>query len=193
MKKNIIFVITILLLFSPIRVLAEEVILSKCVDGDTAKFIFENNKEYTVRFLAVDTPETKHPKIKEELFGKEASSFTCNSLKTANKITLEYDKNSDKLDKYNRVLAWIFVDEKLLQQELVRNGLAEVAYLYGDYKYTDLLKDEETLAKVNKIGIYSDIKSKSIFDIIIDILKDIIVKTINNFINRIVKMFEYML
>ena len=193
MNKNIIFVITILLLFSPIKVLAEEVILSKCVDGDTAKFIFENNKEYTVRFLAVDTPETKHPKIKEELFGKEASSFTCNSLKTANKITLEYDKNSDKLDKYNRVLAWIFVDEKLLQQELVRNGLAEVAYLYNDYKYTDLLKDEETIAKVNKIGIYSDIKSKSIFDIIIDILKDIIVKTINNFINRIVKMFEYML
>lgn len=193
MKKHIIYLLIITILLIPKNIFAEEVILSKCVDGDTAKFIFENNKEYTVRFLAVDTPETKHPKIKEELFGKEASSFTCNSLKKSKKIILEYDKNSDKFDKYNRVLAWVFIDKKLLQQELVRNGLAEVAYLYNDYKYTDLLKDEETLAKINKVGIYSNIKSKSIFDIIIDILKDIIIKTINNFINRIVKMFEYML
>ncbi|MDD3241961.1 MAG: thermonuclease family protein [Bacilli bacterium] len=191
-KNLIIFIISILFLI-PINVMGEEVKLSKCVDGDTAKFVFENKKEYTVRFLAIDTPEVKHPKVKEELFGKEASLFTCNSLKKANKIILEYDKNSDKYDKYNRVLAWIFVDNKLLQQELIRNGLAEVAYLYGDYKYTSLLKDEETLAKINKVGIYSEIKSKSIFDLLIDIIKEFIIKTINNFINRIVKVFEYMI
>ena len=84
-KNLIIFIISILFLI-PINVMGEEVKLIKCVDGDTAKFVFENKKEYTVRFLAIDTPEVKHPKVKEELFGKEASSFTCNSLKKANKI-----------------------------------------------------------------------------------------------------------
>lgn len=161
MKKKVVFLLIIFLfpgvVFASGR---EEVTLSKCVDGDTAKFII-NNKEETVRFLAVDTPETKHPTKGEEPYGKEASDYTCNRLKEGNKIELEYDDNSTKTDKYNRYLAWVFVDDNLLQAELVKNGLAEVAYLYGDYKYTDLLKDYEQTAIATKVGIHSDTDTSS--------------------------------
>ena len=161
MKKKVVFLLIIFLfpgvVFASGR---EEVTLSKCVDGDTAKFII-NNKEETVRFLAVDTPETKHPTKGEEPYGKEASDYTCNRLKEGNKIELEYDDNSTKTDKYNRYLAWIFVDDNLLQAELVKNGLAEVAYLYGDYKYTDLLKDYEQTAIATKVGMHSDTDTSS--------------------------------
>lgn len=161
MKKKVVFFLIIFLfpgiVFASGR---EEVTLSKCVDGDTAKFII-NNKEETVRFLAVDTPETKHPTKGEEPYGKEASDYTCNRLKEGNKIELEYDDNSTKTDKYNRYLAWIFVDDNLLQAELVKNGLAEVAYLYGDYKYTDLLKDYEQTAIATKVGMHSDTDTSS--------------------------------
>ena len=161
MKKKVVFLLIIFLfpgvVFASGR---EEVTFSKCVDGDTAKFII-NNKEETVRFLAVDTPETKHPTKGEEPYGKEASDYTCNRLKEGNKIELEYDDNSTKTDKYNRYLAWIFVDDNLLQAELVKNGLAEVAYLYGDYKYTDLLKDYEQTAIATKVGMYSDTDTSS--------------------------------
>ena len=102
MKKKVVFLLIIFLfpgvVFASGR---EEVTLSKCVDGDTAKFII-NNKEETVRFLAVDTPETKHSTKGEEPYGKEASDYTCNRLKEVNKIELEYDDNSTKTDKYNR-------------------------------------------------------------------------------------------
>ena len=161
MKKKVVFFLIIFLfpgiVFASGR---EEVTLSKCVDGDTAKFII-NNKEETVRFLAVDTPETKHPTKGEEPYGKEASDYTCNRLKEGNKIELEYDDNSTKTDKYNRYLAWVFVDDNLLQAELVKNGLAEVAYLYGDYKYTDLLKDYEQTAISTKVGMHSDTDTSS--------------------------------
>lgn len=161
MKKKVVFLLIIFLfpgvVFASGR---EEVTFSKCVDGDTAKFII-NNKEETVRFLAVDTPETKHPTKGEEPYGKEASDYTCNRLKEGNKIELEYDDNSTKTDKYNRYLAWIFVDDNLLQAELVKNGLAEVAYLYGDYKYTDLLKDYEQTAIATKVGMHSDTDTSS--------------------------------
>lgn len=161
MKKKVVFLLIIFLfpgvVFASGR---EEVTLSKCVDGDTAKFII-NNKEETVRFLAVDTPETKHPTKGEEPYGKEASDYTCNRLKEGNKIELEYDDNSTKTDKYNRYLAWVFVDDNLLQAELVKNGLAEVAYLYGDYKYTDLLKDYEQTAIATKVGMHSDTDTSS--------------------------------
>ena len=48
-----------------------------CVDGDTAKFLYKEEK-ITARFLAIDTPETVHPTKEEEAYGKEASKYTCN-------------------------------------------------------------------------------------------------------------------
>lgn len=129
-----------------------EVTLDKCVDGDTAWFYLDN-EEIKARFLAIDTPEST---TKKEAFGKEASDFTCNLLKNANKIEIEYDDNSDKLDKYDRHLVWVFVDDNLLQDLIIKNGLGEVEYIYGDYKYTSILEASEILAKTNRVGMWND-------------------------------------
>ena len=129
-----------------------EVNLSKCVDGDTAWFI-NDNKEIKTRFLAIDTPEST---TKVEEYGKEASDYTCSLLKNANKIEIEYDSNSNKTDKYNRHLVWVFVDGELLQKKVIKKGYAEVAYLYGDYKYTNKLEEALEVAKKNKVGMWSD-------------------------------------
>lgn len=145
----------IIMLFPFFVYAKEEVTFSSCVDGDTIKVKLDS-EEVTVRMLAVDTPESVHPKKEVEYYGKEASNYTCNLITNAKKIELEYDDNSDKYDKYKRVLAWVFVDDYLLQDELVKNGYAEVAYLYDDYKYTDLLKEHETLAKLNGVGIWDE-------------------------------------
>lgn len=161
--KKIGLIILFFIIFLPCLVNAEQkvnVTLSKCVDGDTAKFMLKN-EEITVRFLAIDTPETKHPTKGEEPYGKEASDFTCNALKSAKTIILEYDDGSDLYDKYNRHLAWVYADGVLLQESLIKNGLAKVAYLYGDYTYTKQLQNVEKVAKENKIGIWSNEVSKS--------------------------------
>lgn len=165
--KRIIVLLILFFMLMPLDVLAKEKVkLSSCVDGDTTKFIL-NNKEITVRYLAINTPEMGK---NEESYGYEASEYTCNKLKKAKKIELEYDKNSDKKDKYDRHLAWVFYDGKLLNDELVKNGLAEIKYVYGDYKYLDKLNKSEEYAKKYKKGIYSDvnnskyIKDKSLYE-----------------------------
>ena len=153
MKKIVFLFICI---FININVFANEIKVefSKCVDGDTAKFIYKN-EVITARFLAIDTPESVHPTIGEEPFGKDASNFTCNTLEKADEIVLEFDSNSDKTDKYDRYLVWVFVDGKLLQKELISKGYAEVAYLYDDYKYTEELEKAQEKANKKKIGIWS--------------------------------------
>ena len=133
-----------------------EVTLNKCVDGDTAWFNVEDEPIKT-RFLAIDTPESTN---KIEKYGKEASEFTCNILKNAKKIEIEYDPNSDKLDKYDRHLVWVFVDGELLQNIIIQNGLAEVEYIYGDYLYTHILENSEEEAKLNKVGIWENNETK---------------------------------
>lgn len=160
MKKKLYMLITILcmvLTIFPLSTLAlakKEVKLSKCVDGDTARFIL-NKEEIKARFLAIDTPESVHPTKGVEPYGKEASEYTCNALKNAKKITIEYDPGSDKTDKYKRHLVWVYVDDVLLQKTLIEKGYAKVAYLYGKYQYTEELKEVEEKAKTSKKGIWS--------------------------------------
>ena len=129
----------------------EKVAFSKCADGDTAHFVI-NNEIKKVRFLAIDTPEVD----KNDSYSKEASEYTCNALKNAKEIYLEYDSNSDKEDKYGRVLAFVYVDGILLEKSLIENGLAKVYYIYGDYAHVDELKEAESIAKEKKTGIWSE-------------------------------------
>ena len=102
-------------------------------DGDTAVFIVDG-KEVTCRFLAVDSPE-----IGEEGY-EEAKLFTRSKLSNAAKIVLELDPKSERYDKYDRLLAWIWVDDELLQAELIKYNHSVLRYLYDDYLYIDHLQ-----------------------------------------------------
>ncbi|MBP1942273.1 thermonuclease family protein [Cytobacillus luteolus] len=122
--------------------------LEKCTDGDTANFNI-NGTIYKTRFLYIDTPESTTQK---EPFGKEASEYTCNFLKQGT-IKLETD-GGDLFDKYDRLLAWVFVDGKLHQEEITKAGFVEDFYDYGTYKYEDRVIAAMSFAKTNYTGMY---------------------------------------
>ncbi len=195
--KRVVIIFFILIIF-PLTVNAErkEIEFDSCVDGDTIKAKIDGEVS-TIRFLAVDTPETVHPKKKEEPYGKEASNYTCNRVKNAKKLEIEYDPGSDKLDKYKRTLGWIYVDGSLLQKELIEHGYAKVAYIYGDYLYTNELKNVEKTIKEKKIGVWSDQtsnnkedKEKSISELITDFINDLIdeiIKSVKKTIKKEIK------
>lgn len=130
---------------------SDQVKLIECVDGDTARLNI-NGKDERVRFLAIDAPEIAHDGNPADPYGNEASDYTCKRLKTANSIRLEYE--AEKTDKFGRVLAWVFVDDKLLNEEVVSKGLAKVAYLYDKYKYTPQIQKAERSAKNSKLNIW---------------------------------------
>lgn len=155
MKKFIMFFLCLFICICSVNADRVEVTLNACVDGDTAWFNL-NGEKTKFRFLGIDTPESVHPKKSVELYGKDASEYTCNILTNANKIEIEYDEESDKTDKYDRHLAWIWVDNILLEQSLISIGYAQVAYIYGDYKYTSDLCLEQEKAISNKEGIWAN-------------------------------------
>ena len=199
MRKIYLIIILTVILFSPIFVQAKElkVTFNSCIDGDTAKFN-DGTEIMKVRFLAIDTPETKSTKTSVEPYGKEASDYTCAKITNAKTIILEFDDNSDLKDKYDRYLAWVFVDENLLQKDLVTKGYAEVAYLYGDYKYTPELELAEDYAKTHKVGIWGEYQEEVdyyqylIVLVIISLLFMFIFskKQRKRIINQIVKIIE---
>lgn len=130
--------------------------LDECVDGDTAWFIIRGKRE-KVRFLGIDAPESVHPNGVIEEYGIDASDYTCDMLKNAHYIYLEYDSNSDRYDKYDRVLGWVFVDNNNLSELLLSKGYAQVKYIYGDYKYVDRLCKVQEEAYHNHLGIWNSV------------------------------------
>ena len=195
--KKVVIIFFILIIF-PLNINAErkKIIFDSCVDGDTIKAKIDGEIS-TIRFLAIDTPETVHPKKKAEPYGKEASEYTCSKVKSAKKLEIEYDPGSDKLDKYKRTLGWIYVDDSLLQKELIEHGYAKVAYIYGDYLYTNELKHIEENVKEKKIGLWGKTNTtvdtdddKSFFELISDFIDDFIdefIKSIKKTIKKEIK------
>ncbi len=123
------------------------------IDGDTIKVTIGNQTE-TIRLLLIDTPESVHPTKPVQPFGKEASNYLKEMLPNGTKIELEYDVN--KHDKYDRLLAYIWLDGKMMNEVLVEKGFARVAYIYEpNTKYETRLKKVEETAKKEKIGIWS--------------------------------------
>ena len=124
------------------------------IDGDTTVLEIDG-KIQKVRFLLVDTPETVKPKTKVQPYGLEASERTKELLSTASEITFEYD-DGDRTDRYGRTLGYIFVEGTLIQEMLVREGLARVAYVREpNTKYLLQLEKAQEKAKSQSLGIWS--------------------------------------
>ena len=102
-------------------------------DGDTAVFYVEELGKLEVRFIGVDSPE------KEEEGYDEAKDYTNKVLGNAMKIVLEMEPNGDQYDRYDRLLAWVWTDDQLLQAKLIENNHARIRYLEDNYLYSEYL------------------------------------------------------
>jgi len=128
--------------------------LVKAVDGDTISVMFEGKKE-SVRMLLVDTPETSHPKLGVQPFGPEAKAFTKDLVEQAGKLELEFDIGPNR-DKYNRLLGYVYADGKMVQEALLEQGLARVAYIYPpNVRYVDKFNDLQRISREKALGIWS--------------------------------------
>jgi micrococcal nuclease len=102
------------------------------VDGDT--LLLANGAR--VRLIGADTPETVRPNHPVEPFGPEASQFTREMLAAAgNRVRLEFDGPAK--DRYGRFLAVVWVDGRMLNEELLRRGLAR---LRTEFRFSPPLK-----------------------------------------------------
>ncbi|MEC1546830.1 thermonuclease family protein [Bacillus rugosus] len=128
-----------------------DVTLDKVVDGDTIKVRYNGNID-TVRYLLIDTPETKKPDSCVQPYGEDASKRN-KELVSSGKLQLEFDKG-DRRDKYGRLLAYVYADGKSVQETLLKEGLARIAFVYEpNTKYIDQFTKDEQVAKSEKLLI----------------------------------------
>jgi len=124
----------------------------RVVDGDTIQVKFLSGKIEKVRLIGIDTPETVHPNKPVEYFGKQASNYTKRHLE-GKQIKLTYDWN--RRDRYGRLLAYIWVNGKLFNNQIIREGYAH-AYLKYPFKdkYMKMFRESEQYARNHKLGLW---------------------------------------
>ncbi|PHC84909.1 thermonuclease [Bacillus wiedmannii] len=131
-------------------------------DGDTILVSTKQNGEVIkkkVRALLIDTPEVQKVKDGKVIspsmpLADEAREFLENKLK-GKEVTLVYDKGDSK-DKFNRELAYIFVDGKCIQTELLSEGLAIVRYVKeSNTALYDEFKQAESEARSQRKGVWA--------------------------------------
>lgn len=132
-----------------------EVVCVKVVDGDTAWF--EDLDEYIVhkvRFIGIDTPETRHPTQGVQHFGPEASAFTVDQL-DGKTVWLEYDV--EWYDRYARHLCYVWMEDgSLFNLTLIRQGYAVLMTYPPNIKYVDYFAAAQESAREESLGLWAE-------------------------------------
>ncbi|MDP3027554.1 MAG: thermonuclease family protein [Nanoarchaeota archaeon] len=117
----------------------ETIFVSRVIDGDT----FEDDSGQSYRLLGINTPEKKMP------YYQEAKDF----LRQIENKTVDILRDNEDEDKYNRKLRYIFYEDRLLNVEILQEGLATSFMLEG-LKYESKLRNAETYAKNNGVKLW---------------------------------------
>lgn len=139
-RKVLILSLSILLLF-PLTAFAWS---GKCVavtDGDMIEVMHQGKAE-KIRLYGIDCPE------KRQTFGKKAKQFTAKMV-----FKKVVNINPVTVDRYGRTIAWVYVNGKCLNRELLKAGLA---WHYKQYSTDRGLAILEEAARAEIIGLWSD-------------------------------------
>ena len=123
-------------------------------DGDTINVELDGEKK-KVRFLMIDTPEMNYNKGEPMPYAEQAKERTIELLENAKSVQLLFDQGPET-DKYDRLLAYVFVDGVSLHEILLTEGLAAVRYVNApnDSLESELLAIQENAEKA-KINIWA--------------------------------------
>lgn len=121
-------------------------VVARVIDGDTVEL--ESGER--VRYLLVDTPENTSS---VECFGAEATAFN-RALVEGREVRLTYDVACT--DRFERLLAYVEVDGRVVNQLLVEQGYACVLHIPPNgEELAPLYEDLETRAVDEGRGLWS--------------------------------------
>lgn len=126
----------------------EQAWVEEVIDGDTIRL----HDGRTVRYIGIDTPETKHPTKGVQCFGKEASQRN-RELVEHQLVSLQ--KDVSETDRYDRLLRYVWKDGVLINALLVKEGFAHSASFPPDITKQPQLQTAEALAREAGAGLWT--------------------------------------
>ena len=121
------------------------------IDGDTLLVKIEG-EAISVRLIGVDAPESVHRDESRNTPEGVVASDWMKQFVTGKKVSLEYDQ--ELYDRYGRTLAYVYVDGVLLEDELLRAGMAITLFMEPNNRYEKHFADIEREARRQNAGFW---------------------------------------
>lgn len=136
---------------------SSEGLVVKVVDGDTIHVLVAGRRE-KVRYIGVDTPETKHPTKGVQCYGRAASAFN-ERLVAGERVRLVRDVEAR--DRYGRLLAYVYRarDGLFVNAELARLGYAQPLAIAPDVRHAARFAALAREARRSGRGLWSACRS----------------------------------
>jgi micrococcal nuclease len=122
----------------------------RIVDGDTIHVQIGDRLE-KVRYIGVNTPEVHHPRKGLERGGRDAVRVN-RDLVSGRTVRLELDVQ--ERDRYGRLLAYVWVGDVMVNEELVRLGYAQVMTVPPNVRYQQRFLTREREARESGRGLW---------------------------------------
>lgn len=134
--------------------LGELAVVKKVVDGDTIEL--ENGQH--VRYIGIDTPESKKPNTPIQCFAIEASKRNV-ELVEGKQVRLV--KDVSHTDRYDRLLRYVYVDGVFINKQLVEEGYAFARSYPPDIAFQKDLQAAEGHAREQHKGLWAQCEVKN--------------------------------
>ncbi len=121
------------------------------VDGDTIHVQCGARVE-KVRYIGIDAPEIHHPIWGEEPGGRAAAALN-RRLVGGRHVRLELDVRAR--DQYGRLLAYVWVGDRMVNAELVRLGYAQVMTVPPNVRHQALFVKLQAEARAAGRGLWA--------------------------------------
>jgi micrococcal nuclease len=132
------------------RQVPDTVTVTRIIDGDTVEISPSIDGIEDVRLIGVDTPEVSGDCGREPL-ADAAEDYTARYA--GERMSLELGE--ERTDQYGRLLAYLRPQEAgMLNEELVREGLAQVATFPPNVEYEDEFLRAQARAREEGVGIW---------------------------------------
>ena len=131
-------------------------LVTKVSDGDTVT-VEMGNERLNVRVVGINTPEVSGPYTSTECFGPQASE-RAKELLTGRDVWLERDPNQGRRDKYDRDLAFIWIEnQRDFGLAMIQQGYA-YEYTYAkSYPHQQQYRAAQAVARSQQRGLWSPV------------------------------------
>lgn len=127
-------------------------LVARVIDGDTVELA----SGAMVRYIGVDAPEVRVREHGQWRYAPEpmaeAASALNRELVEGRQVRLEYDR--ELCDRYGRRLAYLFIDDRFVNGELVERGAAVVKIYPPNDRYRRELQAAQRAAQAKRAGIW---------------------------------------
>lgn len=123
-------------------------------DGDTIR-IDINGHTVPVRYLIINSPEMNYNEGSPDPYALEAKEANEAYLESADQVYIELDVGP-ATDNYDRILAYVYADDILINEALLEEGFASVRYINPpNNSYEALLRQAENRAREDGLNIWN--------------------------------------